>query len=135
MSGTILISRNSYDILLNGRFFRGWTGKILSSRPRGLTFYATSLPSRSASLLRPYLVTHRGGTMNRVKVFLRYPFRCAAAMAMLLSLFLGLSPLHNTSTAHAAGGCQLNSAKGQIQHVIYVQVDNTHFTRDNKNVP
>ena len=32
-------------------------------------------------------------------------------------------------------GCQLNSAKGQIQHVIYIQFDNTHFTRDNPNVP
>src|SRR6266567_3414565 len=131
MSGTILISRNSYDILLNGRFFRGWTGKILSPRPRGLTIYPTSLPSRSASLLRPYLITQGGGTMNRVKGFLRYPFRCAAGMAMLLALFLGLSPLHNTPTANALGSCQLNSAKGNIKHVIYVQFDNTHFTRDN----
>ena len=31
--------------------------------------------------------------------------------------------------------CQLNSAKGQIQHVINIQFDNTHFTRDNPNVP
>src|SRR2546423_14581409 len=135
MSGTILISRKSYGILLNGRFFRGWTGKILSPRPRGLTIYPTSLPSRSASLLRPYLITHRGGTMNRVKGFLRSPFRCAAGMAMLLALFLGLSPLHNTPTANAAGSCQLNSAKGNIKHVIYIQFDNTHFTRDNPNVP
>lgn len=74
--------------------------------------------------------------MNRVKGFLQYPFRCAAGMTMLLSLFLGLSGLHNTSTAHAASGsCQLNSAKGNIQHVIYIQFDNTHFTRDNPNVP
>ncbi len=73
--------------------------------------------------------------MNRVKGFLRYPFRCAAGMAMLLSLFLGLSPLHNTPTANAAGSCQLNSAKGNIKHVINIQFDNTHFTRDNPNVP
>jgi len=56
-------------------------------------------------------------------------------MAMLLSLFLGLSPLHNTPTANAAGSCQLNSAKGNIKHVINIQFDNTHFTRDNPNVP
>jgi arylsulfatase A-like enzyme len=31
--------------------------------------------------------------------------------------------------------CQLDSAKGQIKHVIYMQFDNTHFTRDNPNVP
>jgi hypothetical protein len=35
----------------------------------------------------------------------------------------------------ANGSCQLNSANGQIQHVIYIQFDNTHFTRDNPNVP
>ncbi len=37
--------------------------------------------------------------------------------------------------AASSNGCQLNSAKGQIQHVIYIQFDNTHFTRDNPNVP
>jgi hypothetical protein len=31
--------------------------------------------------------------------------------------------------------CQLNSAKGKIKHVIYLQFDNTHFRRDNPNVP
>jgi predicted transcriptional regulator len=32
----------------------------------------------------------------------------------------------------AATGCQLN---GNIKHVIYLQFDNTHFRRDNPNVP
>ena len=35
----------------------------------------------------------------------------------------------------AAQGCALNSAGGQIKHVIYVQFDNVHFTRDNAHVP
>jgi hypothetical protein len=35
----------------------------------------------------------------------------------------------------AASGCQLNSAKGGTKHVIYIQFDNTHFRRDNPNVP
>jgi Type I phosphodiesterase / nucleotide pyrophosphatase len=35
----------------------------------------------------------------------------------------------------SATGCQLHSAKGDIQHVIYLQFDNTHFLRDNPNVP
>jgi hypothetical protein len=35
----------------------------------------------------------------------------------------------------AATTCQLNSVKGSIQHVIVVQFDNTHFKRDNPNVP
>jgi hypothetical protein len=38
-------------------------------------------------------------------------------------------------TKEANGDCRLNSAKGQIQHVIQIQFDNTHFTRDNPNVP
>jgi hypothetical protein len=31
--------------------------------------------------------------------------------------------------------CQINSARGDIRHVIYIQFDNTHFRRDNPNVP
>jgi len=34
-----------------------------------------------------------------------------------------------------ASGCPLNAANGRIKHVIYIQFDNTHFTRDNPNVP
>jgi predicted transcriptional regulator len=38
-------------------------------------------------------------------------------------------------TAAVDPSCQLNSAKGNIKHVIYIQFDNTHFRRDNANVP
>jgi hypothetical protein len=31
--------------------------------------------------------------------------------------------------------CTLHSARGAIKHVIYIQFDNVHFTRDNPNVP
>jgi len=58
----------------------------------------------------------------------------ATFLAMLLSL-VGLPLFHQSGVAHAASVCQLNSAKGNIQHVIYIQFDNTHFTRDNPNVP
>jgi len=34
-----------------------------------------------------------------------------------------------------SSGCQLESPKGGIKHVIYIQFDNTHFRRDNPNVP
>jgi hypothetical protein len=37
--------------------------------------------------------------------------------------------------AASADSCRLNSARGEIQHVIYIQFDNTHFLRDNPNVP
>ena len=39
------------------------------------------------------------------------------------------------SALSSIGGCNLKSARGQVQHVIYIQFDNTHFTRDNANVP
>src|SRR5215475_6124281 len=35
----------------------------------------------------------------------------------------------------SAAVCPLNAAGAEVQHVIYVQFDNTHFTRDNPNVP
>jgi hypothetical protein len=37
-------------------------------------------------------------------------------------------------TGQSAGTCSLGPS-GQIQHVIYMQFDNTHFSRDNPNVP
>jgi hypothetical protein len=37
--------------------------------------------------------------------------------------------------AAPSSSCQLNSAKGNIKHVIYIQFDNTHFRRDNPSVP
>jgi hypothetical protein len=35
----------------------------------------------------------------------------------------------------AQNSCPLNSPSGRLKHVIYVQFDNTHFVRDNPNVP
>src|SRR5215831_15990241 len=35
----------------------------------------------------------------------------------------------------SSSACQLNSARGGIQHVVYIQFDNVHLTRDNPNVP
>jgi hypothetical protein len=43
-------------------------------------------------------------------------------------------PLTSAAT-QATNSCQLKSPKGAIQHVIYVQFDNTHFRRDNPDVP
>ena len=40
-----------------------------------------------------------------------------------------------TGVSNAQNTCGLNSPKGKIKHVIYVQFDNTHFVRDNPNVP
>jgi hypothetical protein len=61
----------------------------------------------------------------------------AAVLALVLG-FGGLPAAHQSS-AHAAsnnnGGCQLGTPGNSIKHVIYIQFDNTHFTRDNPNVP
>jgi hypothetical protein len=38
-----------------------------------------------------------------------------------------------TSAARAA--CQLNSPSGKLQHIVYMEFDNVHYTRDNPNVP
>jgi hypothetical protein len=51
---------------------------------------------------------------------------------------LAASPLAvsgSGSTVKADDGCALNSAKGQIKHVIHIQFDNTHLRRDDPNVP
>ena len=45
----------------------------------------------------------------------------------------GLLALGLTASAHAQ--CKLNSPSGKIKHVVYVEFDNVHFTRDNPNVP
>jgi hypothetical protein len=41
----------------------------------------------------------------------------------------------NAQLAASTSGCQLKSAKRDTKHVIYIQFDNTHFQRDNPNVP
>jgi len=60
------------------------------------------------------------------------------ALIPVLAMIAGLSSWAFVAAplpALATNGCQLNSPNGTVQHVIYVQFDNTHFTRDNPNVP
>jgi hypothetical protein len=73
---------------------------------------------------------------NRLTRLWRQPFTFVVLITTLLTIVVGFvaSPALHTHAA-SGSGCQLNSAKGDIQHVIYVQFDNTHFTRDNPNVP
>jgi hypothetical protein len=54
-----------------------------------------------------------------------------ALLAMLVLLVMPRALAATTAT----NSCQLKSPKGAIQHVIYVQFDNTHFRRDNPDVP
>jgi hypothetical protein len=67
------------------------------------------------------------------------PLAKYATTALLLAVLVGSSAfIAFGRNAHATAtdtGCHLNSARGDIQHVIYIQFDNTHFTRDTPNVP
>src|ERR1700693_5397909 len=76
---------------------------------------------KTAYSIEPGQTNHSGGTgMPGIKLFLR-AFAC------------GLLALGLTWSAHAQ--CRLNSPSGKIKHVVYVEFDNVHFTRDNPNVP
>ncbi|HSP71869.1 MAG TPA: hypothetical protein VLN26_05835 [Gaiellaceae bacterium] len=59
----------------------------------------------------------------------------AGPLLLCLAAAAALAAGAARSGAAAPTGCELQSAKGQIKHVIYVQFDNTHFLRDNANVP
>ncbi len=55
--------------------------------------------------------------------------------AFLIAAFLLVPGEASAAPSVSANSCQLQSPKGNIQHVIYIQFDNTHFLRDNPNVP
>ncbi|BCL83891.1 hypothetical protein ccbrp13_63560 [Ktedonobacteria bacterium brp13] len=80
--------------------------------------------------------------MNRlVKKGIQLLFHLAAIImvAMTSTTFVdarALSPQNHISyTPTNRSTCHLNSPQGNVQHVIYIQFDNVHFTRDNPNVP
>jgi hypothetical protein len=52
---------------------------------------------------------------------------------LTLSGALGLLVMGLAPGAHA--DCKLNAPSGNIKHVVYIEFDNVHFTRDNPNVP
>jgi len=71
---------------------------------------------------------------------------CRQALAMGTAVLLGLYPVAPAwavparaaakpaaaapAPASTAGGCQLNSPRGNVQHVVTIIFDNTHFHRD-----
>lgn len=58
----------------------------------------------------------------------------AAVLVVVLGLAGAAQLFMNHAKAADSGPCTLGS-NGTIRHVIYIQFDNTHFTRDNPNVP
>src|SRR4029077_21100519 len=70
-------------------------------------------------------------TMKRM----RWP-TLAAILAVGLATGVTSTPsaAQVTTGAQTESSCQLNSPGGQIQHVVYLQFDNTHYLRDNSSV-
>src|SRR5499427_1458235 len=62
---------------------------------------------------------------------------CFRSMLRVFLISLGVVFLdtYGSLGAAAQSTCNFNSAGGKIQHLIYVQFDNTHLRRDNPNVP
>ena len=54
--------------------------------------------------------------------------------AAISTLSCGVLAL-GVSSSSQAQSCQLNSPSGKIKHVVYIEFDNVHFTRDNPKVP
>src|SRR5215472_6660192 len=48
---------------------------------------------------------------------------------------LRFAALSLTLAVPAQAQCQLNSPSDKIKHVVYIEFDNVHFTRDNPTVP
>ena len=70
------------------------------------------------------------------------PRRAQHLLAIASAGFLACSAIASSpaisgkaQTARATTGCDLQSPGGNIQHVIYIQFDNTHLEQDNPNVP
>src|SRR6202051_2091068 len=65
---------------------------------------------------------------------MRMNFVSMLRRAALSTLGCGVLVLGLASSPQAQS-CQLNSPSGKIKHVVYIEFDNVHFTRDNPNVP
>jgi len=76
-------------------------------------------------------VLRRGMARTANLVLILIPAMTAALIVPAASA----APVPQDNPNDPAGSCRLQSARGEIQHVIYIQFDNVHFTRDNPNVP
>jgi hypothetical protein len=74
----------------------------------------------------------------------RHPYLtklCSAIAATLALASVTATPAYADKSSSSGfgsgdnGACQLDPNHGRIKHVIYIQFDNVHLTRDNPNVP
>jgi arylsulfatase A-like enzyme len=92
---------------------------------------------KSAHFLRKQRihVTGRLRQVLAVAVAITFAFSPAAQLFAPALVQAAGMPAPAPSPHNSSGDCALNSAHGEIQHVIYIQFDNVHLTRDNPNVP
>jgi hypothetical protein len=73
--------------------------------------------------------------MDRMALVWQRPItRIVAAILLMLLGLAGAAQLNSSPAQANDSPCKLGP-DGQIRHVIYIQFDNVHFTRDNPNVP
>lgn len=72
---------------------------------------------------------------SRQVSFRAFTILALAATFLLIGGAPGTRLGFSYATARAAGACSLGTSGNPIQHVIYIQFDNTHYLRDNPNVP
>src|SRR5262249_34264357 len=98
-----------------------------------------ALRGRAVDPDRPWreerLMTWRGWRFSRMSRLMRVvPGFLAMAASLLLPVISAADSASRSGTS-SASKCHLRSAKGDIQHVVYLIFDNVHFLRDNPNVP
>lgn len=81
--------------------------------------------------MRSRLTTNLGHALTQFLV----PCLAIAVILSTVGTLSAAAPVQSQAGFAASTDCHLNSARRSIQHVIMVQFDNLHFTRDNPNVP
>src|SRR5690242_14329716 len=84
--------------------------------------------------MRPACANHERSPKVRI---IRTAVAMAAVTTALATTAVAAAAAHAApaGTPPNAAGCRLDPARDQVKHVIYLQFDNVHFTRDNPNVP
>ena len=91
-------------------------------------FSNSAFASRKGSGASPWTGWHRrAGATVIAAAFALYPVTPASA-AVPAATRAADKPTAGTSSS--AGGCQLNSPRGKVQHVVSIIFDNTHLKRD-----
>ena len=77
---------------------------------------------------------HRLRSRPRLRLPIR-PLALIVAATLVATTTIAPAVVGGGARAVAANSCHLNSANGNIKHVVSLIFDNTHFLRDNPNVP